>query len=76
MIDVKIERSGESNDTKYPYIGVSDCGNDIVLFIRKETGFIIYSGHKTNPFQAGYFCEDWAEHAFTPFKGSITLSNK
>lgn len=75
MIDVKIEQSVESNSAKYPYLGEFKDKTMIVLFTEKDTGFVIED--TDGGYLIGHRSSNWAEEQqFTPFKGSITLSNK
>jgi len=64
--------------SKYPYLGqTTNChGNKcVVLFTGIDTGFVVYSEDFT-VWPIGDNCSAWAEqHLFTPFTGSITLSN-
>jgi len=57
---------------KYPYIGIKEDSGAIVLFIFERTGTTLIDG-KYN--KAGKFSTNWAESEFTPFNGTITLSN-
>jgi len=58
---------------KYPYLGkfVSDVCEYIVLFSRENTGVVVFNKHSDEY----SFSSDFAEELFTPFTGSITLSN-
>jgi len=61
----------DTEEPKYPYLGRSQSGAT-VLFISMGKGLcLVGSIH-----HAAYtFNTIWDESAFTPFKGSITLSN-
>lgn len=72
MIDVKIEPDGcSAEESKYPYTGISKCGNHMVVFTNPFTGFAI----KSNYHKLFEVKSHWAEATFSPFKGKITLSN-
>lgn len=76
MVDVKIESNKcKEEESKYPYIGISTDGLDVVLFTKKKTGVVIYSNRKDHISPIGYLCDGWYEQYFIPFKGKITLSN-
>ena len=64
--------------SKYPYLAQSTncCGKkNVVLFKSKESGTVVYS-EDLNLWPLGDFVTSWGEEdAFTPFTGSITLSN-
>ena len=62
---------------KYPYLGVSTNSNSdglIVLFTGQTTGVVV-NGSKSGFWNIGNHTECWAEDSFTPFTGTITLSN-
>ena len=66
----------ETAKRAYPWIGIlkDEDGYSIVYFTEPNCGACLKSeGHETNP--AGEYCEKWVEERFTPFTGSITLSN-
>ena len=57
---------------KYPYIGINDKKDNIVLFGSKDNGVVIGG----TQYDLGSFVKNWNENKFTPFKGTITLSNE
>lgn len=60
---------------KYPWIGIRKDKEDytVVLFISKYTGTCIASD---NPMRELWeYDTEWNEENFTPFTGTITLSN-
>jgi len=56
----------------YPYLGIRKDVGLIVLFIKAETGVVIRGTIHNN---VGEYSNDWHETKFTPFEGTITLSN-
>ena len=56
---------------EYPCLKISKLGN-IVLFTEPETGVRVSTDANYN---IGYFSRSWDMSEFTPFTGSITLSN-
>lgn len=60
---------------EYPWIGIRKDSEDytVVLFTSNDTGTCIASD---NPMiELGEYDTKWNEKKFTPFTGSITLSN-
>jgi len=58
---------------KYPCLKVSKNTGNIVLFIGEKTGIVV-SAHN-DMWEIGEYSVGFAENDFTPFTGSITLSN-
>jgi hypothetical protein len=69
----EVEIEEVKKDKKYPYIGISDNNNQIVLFTSYQTGITLHNGNSDN--KIGDFYDCWHEDRFKEFKGSITLSN-
>ena len=57
----------------YPYLGIRKDVGLIVLFIKAESGVCLNKG--TTGSTDGEYCTTWAERLFTPFNGTVTLSN-
>jgi len=57
---------------KYPMLKISDSGS-IVFFTKASCGVLFKKGDTTT--QEFSYSEEWIESKFTPFTGSITLSN-
>ena len=69
---VEIKKDTNQQDSKkYPYIGISKSNSCLILFSSEGTGFVVDGGN----FEIGYYRTNWNEDNFTPFKGTITLSN-
>lgn len=45
----------------------------IVLFIGDKTGIVVCDSN--NEWGIGYYFKEWVEESFTPFNGTIELSN-
>jgi hypothetical protein len=66
------EKETPVKDT-YPCLKVSKNTGNIVLFIASKTGVVV---SVVNDFwELGEYSDGLAENDFTPFTGSITLSN-
>ena len=63
---------------KYPYLGKADGAVEkqfVVLFTSYKTGVVVQANYEAN-WPLGHTATRWAEdECFTPFTGSITLSN-
>ena len=70
---VEVNQKAVEPKSEYPCLKISESGN-IVLFTSSKTGTVIQSD-KSNYYQVGKYSTDWAERNFTPFHGTITLSN-
>jgi hypothetical protein len=60
----------------YPWIGTAtdDSGERmIVAFSEPKTG--VFIGGESTAWPLFFYCSTWIEKDFTPFTGSITLSN-
>ena len=69
---MKVTVNEKSNgERKYPWIGINDETNDLVLFYTKFTGTVLISPN----YGVGFSSNSWLESAFKPFTGEITLSN-
>ena len=72
------EKETPVEESKYPYLGKADKQVEkqfIVLFTSYKTGVVVQTD-KEAYWPLGQFDTHWAEDdCFTPFTGSITLSN-
>ena len=72
------EKVTQKQKGKYPYLGTStnnEGKSNVVLFIAHNEGTVVQSDCN-NTWPLGEYDTSWAEdNAFTPFTGSITLSN-
>lgn len=62
-----------ANPTVYPSIQISKSGQ-IVLFNSYGVGTILDPGEKTNN-KIGHYSSNFDMEVFTPFGGTVTLSN-
>ena len=60
---------------KYPILMTAENqrGKIVVLFTDNNFGTVVYSERERQP--VGYYSEAWAMAGFTPFNGTIELSN-
>lgn len=70
---VEVNQKEVEPNLEYPCLKISDAGL-IVLFTSIETGIVIQPD-KRNLYTVGQYGTDWMESKFTPFHGTITLSN-
>jgi len=70
---VEVNETPVEQKSEYPCLKVSKNTGNIVLFIGVKTGIVV-SAHN-DMWEIGEYSYDFAEHLFTPFTGSITLSN-
>lgn len=72
---VEVNKTPVEQKSKYPYIGISKDDSDytIVYFTSPETGVCLATDCYGD--KVGENSGDWSESLFTPFTGSITLSN-
>ena len=75
MRSTLINKQEIAREIKYPCLMTahSNLGAIVVLFTKKDFGTVVYSERKEQPI--GYYIEDWAMSGFTPFNGTIELSN-
>lgn len=84
MIKSTVEAK-ETQERKYPYLGIFEDKKIIVLFEEKNTGMALVDGEYyagnilgtyTHNFTTRYrWWDGWDESRFTPFHGKITLEN-
>lgn len=70
-IEVKAQTKTVS-EMEYPFLAQGELTKSIVLFTNESHGFVV---NNSSEFPLGYFSESWEMHHFTPFTGSVTLSN-
>jgi len=65
----------ETPEQGYPCLKqfIGDGPYQLVLFKKEKSGTLIYQNPDKH--QIGYHSDDWPEYLFTPFTGTITLSN-
>ena len=70
-----IKTNDLKGEIKYPCLmtGHSYSGATVVLFTKKDFGTVVHSESKERPI--GYHSEAWIMAYFTPFDGTIELSN-
>lgn len=57
----------------YPYLGILESAKLIVLFIAPNEGIIVNQGDSHS--HMGFYSNCWIESKYTPFVGTIELSN-
>ena len=70
-----IKTNDLKGEIKYPCLMTADSDSEaiVVLFTKKQYGTVVYSEREEQPI--GYYIEEWAMSGFTPFNGTIELSN-
>jgi hypothetical protein len=68
----KIIEAAAVPEKKYPYLGVSQKTGMIVLFCSSISGVVI---RPAEDYSIGDYNTYWNESNFTPFTGTIQLSN-
>ena len=67
-----INKKQNNQEITYPCLMESKC--EVVLFTSITTGTVV--GHKIDSsWPIGYYVDNWLPVMFTPFKGTVTLSN-
>ncbi len=73
MKKVEVNQKAVEPKSEYPCLKVSQDGS-IVLFKSHKVGVVVWSiDVRATPI--GYYSDNWFESTFTPFTGTITLSN-
>ena len=69
------EKETAVEKSKYPYIGKHEVDGvySIILFTSENCGVCLETNKEFDT--KGEYSKRWMEDAFTPFTGSITLSN-
>lgn len=67
---VTIKNENESSEIKYPCLMQTSEGS-IIFFYEEDCGTVI----KHTEYKAGSYHTDWAMRLFTPFTGTVELSN-
>ena len=75
MRSTLINKEEKVREIKYPCLMAahSSFGSKVVLFTDKHCGVVVYREGKHQPI--GYYSEAWEMSGFTPFDGTIELSN-
>ena len=74
MIKSEIKNYEEQNEkSEYPYLGIFDTHEAIVLFSSIGCGVCVYGDNISNI--VGEFCDDWIESRFKKFDGEVVLKN-
>ena len=70
-----IKTNDLEGEIKYPMLMTAhnSSGAIVVLFTKKDFGTVVYSEREFQPI--GYYAEAWIMSGFTPFDGTIELSN-
>lgn len=70
-----IKTNDLKGEIKYPCLMTANSysGAIIVLFTKKDFGTVVYSERENQPI--GHHSEAWAMSDFTPYNGTIKLSN-
>lgn len=69
---MKIEIIEKKKERQYPFIGIGKQGY-IVLFISYCEGIVL--NNTNSEYRIGEYSTSWNMDFFTPFTGTITLSN-
>ena len=69
------EKKTEETEITYPWMGIcyTDKKYSIVIFSEHKKGVCVFTNEICN--YVGELYDDWAEEMFTPFTGTIELSN-
>jgi hypothetical protein len=70
---VEIKEKEVKTSIEYPYLGIYEDKSFIVFFISEKTGYVLWRNLYGR--NVGDFSSVWVENNFTPFNGTITLSN-
>lgn len=71
----KITENQLPADKTYPYLGIYEKDkNFIVLFTSSKNGVIVWTSGRSQ-YNVGYTGCEWQESQFTPFSGTVQLSN-
>lgn len=68
---ITIKNESKSSEIKYPCLMHSPTLDTYVLFHEYECGIVIKSDHKYDD----TYSNDWDMEIFTPFNGTVELSN-
>lgn len=69
---MKVTIKEEIKEITYPYIGISE-EKRMILFTSINTGTVIED--PKGYYREGVTADDWSEKFFSPFKGTVELSN-
>jgi len=70
---IEVKENEVKASSKYPYLGIFEDKSFIVLFIKETTGCVVWTNEDSEG--VNELSDNWLEHKFTPFNGTITLSN-
>ena len=70
---IEVKENKATISKEYPYLGVYKTFKSIVLFTEPNYGFCLSDDIST--FKVGEYSNKWVEHMFTPFNGTVILSN-
>lgn len=75
MIKITCEESSQTKITIYPYLGIAENYNLIVLFIKHGEGTVLKQG--TSPHLVGGFSKKWDMSLFCPLEKDkvVTMQN-
>ncbi len=75
MRSTLINKEEKAREIEYPCLMTAhtSSGSKVVLFTDKHCGIVVYSEGNHQPI--GHYSEDWDMSCFTPFDGTIELSN-
>ena len=75
MRSTLINKQEKAREIKYPCLMAAHSSSDskVVLFHNECCGTVVYSEGKQQPI--GYYSQAWAMVGFTPFDGTIQLTN-
>ena len=59
---------------KYPYLGINLIKTKIVLFDGPSKGTAVWTKQAPS-LNLGEYSDEWDEDIFTPYNGTVTLSN-
>jgi hypothetical protein len=59
-------------EPEYPCLMIGGTSKSVILFLTPRVGTVVYSA---GCHDIGYYSNSWGMECFTPFTGSITLSN-
>ena len=72
---VEINKTEEKQEIKYPCLMKHLNSDLVVLFNNHYCGMVVVETNNNEFDKIGKYYEEWIIDSFTPFKGSITLSN-
>ena len=61
--------------SRYPYLGILESDRSVLVLFSGDSKGTVLASSNDDWNNIGEYYERWAEYKFTPFTGSITLSN-